>query len=50
MSKGRKIHKKPRQRPRLKPLSLYPLKPEEASRVFMQIRPEDVGIKARREK
>ena len=32
---------------RLKPISLYPLKPEQALKLFMQVNPESVGIKLR---
>jgi len=39
--------RKPGKPERLKPLSLYTLKAEEALRLFMQVKPEDAGIKSR---
>jgi hypothetical protein len=39
---------KPPQRPRLKPTSLYPLKPEKALALFMRVDPERVKEAERR--
>jgi len=44
---GKKAKCKKTKPERLKPLSFYPLKAEEALRLFMQVKPEDIGMKTR---
>lgn len=43
IQRGKKLKKKETKRKRLKPISLYPLKPEKALSLFMRVDPGKVG-------